>query len=240
MRCLCSCAATTMASSARAYIAAANYVCCNAAATVSTAVGSQAQVQLPSARQLTNATDTMSPMLLWNQSSRSAEEHEDIAEKGRQASGQRARPVRIHCKQSGVEEGAERMVMSGDLGSQVPALLSVCLSECYGNQRWSQAVTSHQQCSSCKGVTTLYIPWAQPFLILNICIASQLVTSSMTKRGISQRYPGLCYCIKLCGCSQNHLLCHARTCSKYQTIISVPVWISSQSTSTQKRLETPL
>ena len=61
-------------------------------------------------------------MILSDQSAMSTQDAKDGVEKGRQASGQKAGPVRIQCKQAGVEQAAECMVMSGDLGSQVCAI----------------------------------------------------------------------------------------------------------------------
>lgn len=105
-----------------------NCLCLNPAGT---ACSSQPRVELPSARQPTKATDTISPMILSGQSAMSAQDAKDGADKGRQASGQKAGPVHIQCKQAGVEQAAECMVMSGDLGSQVGAVCaSICLSVC--------------------------------------------------------------------------------------------------------------
>ena len=73
-------------------------------------------------RQPANATDTMSNMVLSGQSSASAHTV-DRAERPKPAGVHRARPVRINCKQASkaqaAEQRSERMVMSGDLGSQV-------------------------------------------------------------------------------------------------------------------------
>lgn len=85
----------------------------------------QREVDLPSARQASNATDTMSHMHSWGRASRGIQDGQDRAGKGRQGAGQKAGPVRIQCKQAGLEQSAERMVMSADLGSQV--CLQVCL-----------------------------------------------------------------------------------------------------------------
>ncbi len=73
-------------------------------------------------RQPANATDTMSNMVLSGQSSASAQTV-DRAERPKPAALHRARPVRINCKQASkaqaTEQRSERMMMSGDLGSQV-------------------------------------------------------------------------------------------------------------------------
>ncbi len=83
---------------------------------------SSRQVELPSMRQPANATDTMSNMVLSGQSSASAHTV-DRAERPKHAGVHRARPVRINCEQASkaqaAEQRSERMVMSGDLGSQV-------------------------------------------------------------------------------------------------------------------------
>lgn len=76
-------------------------------------------------RQPANATDTMSNMVLSGQSSASA--HTVLrAERPKPAVVHSARPVRINCKQASkaqaAEQRSERMVMSGDLGSQVPRI----------------------------------------------------------------------------------------------------------------------
>ena len=83
-------------------------------------VGSSSrQVELPSMRQPANATDTMSNMVLSGQSSTSAH----TVDRPKPAAVHRARPVRINCKLASkaqvAEQRSERMVMSGDLGSQV-------------------------------------------------------------------------------------------------------------------------
>ena len=71
-------------------------------------------------RQPANATDTMSNMVLSGQSSASAHTV-DRADRPKPAAVHRARPVRINCKQASkaAEQRSERMVMSGDLDSQV-------------------------------------------------------------------------------------------------------------------------
>lgn len=73
-------------------------------------------------RQAGNATDTMSNMVLSGQSSASAHTL-DRSEKPKPPAVHSSRPVRIRCKQTSKAEaadsGLERMVMSGDLGSQV-------------------------------------------------------------------------------------------------------------------------
>ncbi|DBA73151.1 TPA: hypothetical protein ACH3X2_010086 [Trebouxia sp. C0005] len=86
---------------------------------------SSRQVELPSMRQPANATDTMSNMVLSGQSSASA--HTVLrAERPKPAVVHSARPVRINCKQASkaqaAEQRSERMVMSGDLGSQASSV----------------------------------------------------------------------------------------------------------------------
>ena len=85
-------------------------------------------MDLPSARQATNATDSMSHMHAWGRSARRPQEGQGSVGKGRAVAGQKFAPVRIQCKQAGLDQPAERMVMSGDLGSQV--CLSFCLLIC--------------------------------------------------------------------------------------------------------------
>lgn len=102
-------------------------------------------MDLPSARQATNATDTMSHLHSWGRSSRRPQKGQDVARKGSKGAGQKVGPVRIQCKQAGLEPTPERMVMSGDLGSQVclsgclPACLPACLSACLSPQVWVYA-----------------------------------------------------------------------------------------------------
>lgn len=92
-------------------------------------VGSSSrQVELPSMRQPANATDTMSNMVLSGQSSASAHTV-DRADRPKPAAVHRARPVRINCKQASkaAEQRSERMVMSGDLGSQASSVTETLL-----------------------------------------------------------------------------------------------------------------
>ena len=100
-------------------MAASQHVCCHVEPPA-------AQVELPCSRQPTNATDTMAQMVLPGQSCNSAQALSCSA-KGKQSPGPRAAPVRIQLKQPlGLEPAAERMAMSGDLGSQV-CLICLCL-----------------------------------------------------------------------------------------------------------------
>ncbi|DBA86224.1 TPA: hypothetical protein ACH3X1_005730 [Trebouxia sp. C0004] len=94
-------------------------------------VGSSSrQVELPSMRQAANATDTMSNMLLSGHSSASAHTL-DRPERPKPAAVHRAGPVRINCKQASkaqaAEQRSERMVMSGDLGSQASSVTEALL-----------------------------------------------------------------------------------------------------------------
>ena len=93
-------------------------------------------------RQPANATDTMSQMVLSGQSSSSAQATDATATAQTKAAtagrgilggdaAAAARPRRLKCSKLGIAHGsAERMVMSGDLGSQVSILQYVrfCLS----------------------------------------------------------------------------------------------------------------
>ena len=93
--------------------------------------GNRQQVDLPSMRQSANATDTMSQMVLSGQSSASAQASDATATaQAKAVAGGRgagvARPARITCSSMGVRRGsAERMVISGDLGSQVQQFVDI-------------------------------------------------------------------------------------------------------------------
>ncbi len=88
-------------------------------------------------RQPANAMDHMSHMVLSGQSSASTQAL-DTSDRPKPAAAAKSRPVRIRCKQPskqrGTEHGSERMVMSGDLGSQVGFSVSHNMSACCSHE----------------------------------------------------------------------------------------------------------